>query len=265
MNQAQLPDHLSYSSIACYLQCPLKWRFHYIDQIPEEFVATSLVFGHAIHESVAAFLNSSLSGENLTPDEMLMVYLNAWRESNGVEIRCSNGDTEEKLLKKAQDLLTLWHGAQDGMTEVLGVEEEFSLDMEELTDYPSLDIPPLIGYIDHIVKQPDGSITLIDLKTAARKPSQFQTDQNLQLTAYSLGAAALGFNPDELTLRLDYLLKGAQPDLVSFETTRTEEERQRFVKMVTRVWKGITNSVFFPKTDWYCRSSCGYQSQCAEW
>jgi putative RecB family exonuclease len=193
------------------------------------------------------------------------VYLNSWRQSNGIEIRCSNGDSEEKLLKKAQDLLTLWHSAQDGMAEVLGVEEEFSFDMAELADYPPMDLPPLIGYVDHIVKQPDGTIALIDLKTAARKPSQLQADQSLQLTAYSLGAAALGFDPDELTLRLDYLLKGTQPDLVSLETIRTEDDRRRFVKMVTRVWKGITDSVFFPKTDWFCRSSCGYQRRCAKW
>jgi putative RecB family exonuclease len=265
MNTANLPDHLSYSCIATYLQCPLKWKFHYVDKLPEEFITSSLVFGQAIHESVAAFLNASLSGDSLTPDEMLMVYLNAWRQSNGIEIRCSNGDSEEKLLKKAQDLLTLWHGSQDGMTEVLGVEEEFSVDLAELTDYPSLDMPPLIGYVDHIIKQTDGSIALIDLKTAARKPSQNQADQSLQLTAYSLGAKALGFDPDELTLRLDYLLKGTQPDLISLETTRSEYDRRRFVKMVTRVWKGITNSVFFPKTDWYCKSSCGYQTQCADW
>ncbi len=265
MNTARLPDHLSYSSIATYLQCPLKWKFHYVDQLPEEFITSGLVFGQAIHESVAAFLNAYLSGDSLTPDEMLMVYLNAWRQSNGVEIRCSNGDSEEKLLKKAQDLLALWHGIQDGITEVLGVEEEFSVDIAELTDYPSLDLPPLIGYVDHIVKQPDGTIALIDLKTAARKPSQLQADQSLQLTAYSLGAAALGFDPDELTLRLDYLLKGTQLDLVSLQTTRSEDDRRRFVKMVTSVWKGISNSVFFPKTDWFCRSSCGYQTQCAEW
>jgi putative RecB family exonuclease len=265
MNTTRLPDHLSYSSISTYLQCPLKWRFHYVDKLTEEFVTSSLVFGQAIHESVAAFLNASLSGDSLTPDEMLMVYLNSWRESKGLEIRCSNGDSQEKLIKKAEDLLTLWHGAQDGMTEVLGVEEEFTVDMAELDDDPSLDLPPLIGYVDHIVKQPDGTIALIDLKTAARKPSQLQADQSLQLTAYSLGAAAMGFDPDELTLRLDYLLKGTQPDLVSLETTRSEDDRRRFVRMVTRVWKGITNSVFFPKTDWFCRSSCGYQTQCAEW
>ncbi len=265
MNTANLPEHLSYSSIATYLQCPLKWKFHYVDKLPEEFITSDLVFGQAIHESVAAFLNASLSGDSLTPDEMLMVYLNAWRQSNGVEIRCTNGDSEEKLLKKAQELLTLWHDSQDGMTEVLGVEEEFSVNIAELADYPSLDLPPLIGYVDHIIKQPGGSIALIDLKTAARKPSQYQADQSLQLTAYSLGARELGFDPDELTLRLDYLLKGAHPDLVSLGTSRSEDDRRRFLKMFTRVWKGISNFVFFPKTDWYCRSSCGYQTQCGEW
>jgi len=203
MNATRLPDHLSYSSIATYLQCPLKWKFHYMDKLPEEFITSGLVFGQAIHESVAAFLNASLSGDSLTPDEMLMVYLNAWRESKAVEIRSSNGDSEEKLLKKAQDLLTLWHSAQGEIIEVLGVEEKFSLDIAELADYPSLDLPPLIGYVDHIIKQPDGSIALIDLKTAARKPSQQQADQSLQLTAYSLGATALGFNPDELPDPLD--------------------------------------------------------------
>ncbi len=264
MNTANLPEHLSYFSISCYLQRPLKWKFHCVDKLPEEFITSSLVFGQAIHESVAAFLNASLSGDSLTPNEMLMVYLNAWRQSNGIEIRCSNGDSEEKLLKKAQDLLNLWHGSRDGMAEVIGAEEEFSVDLAKLTDCPSLDLPSLIGYVDHIIKQPDGSIALIDLKTAARKPSQYQADQSLQLTAYSLGAAALGFDPDELTLRLDYLLKGTQPNLVSLETSRSEDDRRRFVKMVIRAWKGIINSVFFPKTDWYC-SSCGYQGQCAEW
>jgi hypothetical protein len=35
--------------------------------------------------SVAAFLNASLSGDGLTPDEMLMVCLNSWRESKGMK------------------------------------------------------------------------------------------------------------------------------------------------------------------------------------
>ena len=115
MHTLMLPDHLSYSSISCYLQCPLKWKLHYLDQAQEEFISSSLVFGQAIHESVAAFLNSALTGDRLTPDEMLMVYRNNWNGSADAEIRYSNGETEEKLTQESgryAECLALRSGCQ---------------------------------------------------------------------------------------------------------------------------------------------------------
>jgi putative RecB family exonuclease len=265
MNAGKLPDHISYSQLAVYLQCPLKYRFHYIDGLDPAFTAASLAFGQAVHQAVASFFQGALEGEYLSADNMIDVYREAWRGCEGPPIQYSNGDTEKKLLKKAADILTLWHSRQDPTIEVYGVEEQFSVDLCQKADSPGNGLPALVGYVDHILKMPDGNITLIDLKTAARKPSQLQVDQTLQLTAYSLGAEALGFNPDELSLRMDYLLKTATPDLVTYETSRSEEDRRKFVKMLTRVWKGIEASIFYPKPDWYCRSSCGYQSQCSEW
>lgn len=265
MKGRQLPDHLSYSSIACYLQCPLKWRFRYIDQLEPEFTSASLAFGQGVHQAVASFFQSALEGDFLSADNMVDVYRQAWKDCDGPPIRYDKGDTEYKLLQKATDVLTLWHSKQDPTVEVYGVEEEFSVDLSKKFDHPFQELPPLIGYVDHILKMPDGSITLIDLKTAGRKPSQSQVDQNLQLTAYSLGAEELGFDLDLLTLRMDYLIKSATPDMVTHETRRTPEDRRKFVKMLTRIWKGIEHSVFYPKPDWYCRSSCGYQSHCKEW
>lgn len=42
-------DHLSWSQITTYQQCPLRWHFLYIEQRPRERVSASLVFGGAIH------------------------------------------------------------------------------------------------------------------------------------------------------------------------------------------------------------------------
>jgi len=260
MSMGRLPDHISYSQLSVYLQCPLKYLFHYIDCLEPAFTSASLAFGQAVHEAVAGYLQSALEGEHLTADNMIDVYRESWHGCEGPPIQYSNGDTEKKLLKKATDILTLWHSRQDPTVEVYGVEEPFSVDVNGNGD----GIPALVGYVDHILKMPDGKICLIDLKTAARKPSQTQVDQHLQLTAYSLGAQALGFEPDELTLRMDYLIKTATPDLVTLETSRTEEDRRKFVKILTNVWKGIEAGIFYPKPDWYCKSSCGYQSQCAE-
>jgi putative RecB family exonuclease len=188
MSIGKLPDHISYSQASTYLQCPLKYRFHYIDGLEPEFTSGSLAFGQAIHGAVAGFLDSALVGEHLTADNMIDIYRESWRGCDGPSIKYERGGSEEKLLKLATDVLTLWHSNQDPVVEVLGVEEPFTVDLSEKADYPGDGLPPLVGYVDHILKMPDGIITLIDLKTAARKPSQTQADQTLQLTAYRLNS-----------------------------------------------------------------------------
>jgi RecB family exonuclease len=145
------------------------------------------------------------------------------------------------------------------------VEEFFAFDLAEaIPDNPE-SLPDFIGYIDSIEKSPTGEITVVDLKTAARKPSHSQIQNNGQLAAYGLGAVkSLGFNPDELNYRLDYLMKGPSPDLISFNTTRNEDDMRRFLKTTARVWKGINQNVFYPKPDYYCQS-CQWQTACDEW
>ena len=71
--------HLSHSQISTYLTCPLRYKFHYVDQIPPEFTAAALVFGQAIHEAAAAFYQAHLEGDALRIDQMVDVYRDTWR------------------------------------------------------------------------------------------------------------------------------------------------------------------------------------------
>ena len=107
------------------------------------------------------------------------------------------------------------------------------------------EVPPFQGYIDLIEESPTGTISIVDLKTAARKPTRAQASSNLQLTAYTLGAEALGFDPGQLNLRLDVVTKTKSPELVRFETTRTQQDRERFVKLVNTIWSAIERHAFF--------------------
>jgi putative RecB family exonuclease len=136
--------------------------------------------------------------------------------------------------------------------------------VEEFFELPLDGIPPFHGYIDLIEQSPDGTITVGDLKTASKKPSAPNVQANLQLTAYALGAETLGFEPDNLSLRLDVLLKSKTPEMVRLETCRREEERHRFIRLVYGVWNGIEREVFFPRQDWTCWQ-CAWSAQCKEW
>ncbi|MBM3302481.1 MAG: PD-(D/E)XK nuclease family protein [Deltaproteobacteria bacterium] len=216
--------HLSYSQVSTYLTCPLRYKLQYVDFIAPAFTASSLVFGQAIHEAVGAFYQQQLIGDSLRPDEMLDVYRQAWLSQDGAAVRFFNGDNEESLTEKAKQMLTVFHDSFDLGAQILGIEEFFEVRLAK-------DVPPFQGYIDLIEQSPAGGITVVDLKTASKKPSSSQAHSNLQLTAYAIGAQALGFDPDQLTLRLDVLTKTKTPELVRYETTRTELERQRFVKL----------------------------------
>ena len=136
--------------------------------------------------------------------------------------------------------------------------------MEEFFELRLDGLPPFHGYIDLIEQAGNGAISIVDLKTASKKPSGSPAASNLQLTAYSLGASSIGFNPDELTLRLDVITKTKSPELCRHETTRTETERDRFVKMVRQVWHAIEGHAFFPREDWHC-SQCAYADPCRVW
>ncbi len=252
MNQ----NHLSYSQINCYLACPLKYRFAYVDQIPPAFTPASLAFGSAVHEAVAAFYDSKLANDTLKPDQMLDVFRQAWRDREA-DVRFFNGDNAVTLETKASQLLSVFHESVDPSVTILGVEERFEMPMSNGT-------PPLVGFIDLIEQKPDGTVVIADLKTASKRPTDFQVHNNMQLTAYSLGAGALGFDPDDLKLRLDVLLKTKEPSLVRCETIRTDRNRQRFGRLVQEVWHGIQSGVTFPKEDWHC-AQCAYAQQCKEW
>ncbi len=249
--------HLSYSQINTYLTCPLKYKFHYIDKIEPPFVSSALAFGSCIHEAVGAFYQSRLEGDPLSSSQVHDIYRQAW-ESHSKErpIRFFNGDSEETLSAKAKGMLEVFHESFDPTAQIIGIEEPFEVDLGKR-------MPPLVGWIDAVELSPDGTVSIVDLKTASKPYSDNTVHSNVQLTCYSLGARVLGFN-GETRFRLDVLLKTQNPELIRYETTRNDADRERFLKLVKGVWQGIKKEVFFPKEDWHC-GQCPFAGPCKEW
>jgi putative RecB family exonuclease len=50
--------HISHSQIFTYLQCSLKYYFHYVRQKPPERVSIALPFGSAIHSAIEMYYRS---------------------------------------------------------------------------------------------------------------------------------------------------------------------------------------------------------------
>lgn len=261
MNPQQNRDHLSYSRISCYLTCPLKYRLSYLDRVEPEFTPSALHFGHAIHSGIQAYWQSVLEADPLKPDQLVDIYRQEWTGFDGPPIRFSGRESEESLLTTATQLFSLFVNRHDPDTEVIAVEEKFNVDLAELIDdYPG-ELPLFTGYIDAILKLND-SHALVDYKTSSRKPNG---DMNsTQLVAYSIGSRVLGYEPDGLEYRFEFLVKTVKADLVRLPVKIGENDRRRFLKLITRVWKAIQTFIFYPNPGYLC-ASCAYQGYCREW
>jgi putative RecB family exonuclease len=252
--------HLSYSQINSYMTCPLKYRFSYIEGLVPDFTPSALHFGRAIHSGIQAFLQSSLEADPLRADQLVDIYHEEWRGLDGPPVRYSKRESEESLFNTARQIFTVFTEQHDPAIEVIAVEEAFTLDLVALSEDCPRDMPPLTGYVDAILK--NGSTVLVDYKTSSRKPNG---DVNaMQLVAYSLAASDLGYDPNEIQYRYEYLLKTANPELVQRPVVIDDNDRRRFLKTTTTVWKGIQSSVFYPNPSYLC-SSCGFQRHCNDW
>src|ERR1019366_8470557 len=70
-------DHLSWSGIQTYRNCPRKFAYRYIERVPEEFVPAALAFGGSIHRAVERLHQARMeTAAAVSTDELLVEYEN---------------------------------------------------------------------------------------------------------------------------------------------------------------------------------------------
>ena len=99
-------SYLSWSAISTFLKCPLRYRFHYLDQLPEEFVSSNLIFGSAIHSALDVYFQEHLATRrSLDLDALLAVYHETWSQSDLQDVRFGKTETMTGLGQLAERML----------------------------------------------------------------------------------------------------------------------------------------------------------------
>jgi putative RecB family exonuclease len=174
-------DYVSWSAISTFRTCPLKYKFRYIDGLPEESVSSALVFGSGIHSAVEQHFQSLLSGDPKPDlDALLFAYRSAWLPHDPDAIQFGSTETRASLDTLASKMLTAFLNSPAASVQgrVLGVEEEIRGMLVE-------GVPDLYGRVDLLTEDTD-SLVVTDIKTSRGKWSQEQVeDSGEQLLLYS--------------------------------------------------------------------------------
>ncbi len=237
----ELPRPLSHSSISLYEECPQKYKFRYIDKIPEK-PKHFFSFGSSVHEALEFFY-----GVKTLPAPSLEAVLSYYRE-HWISAGYKDNVQEQEYFADGEDILKRFYQKHIADFQIpFFVEYKFDFKVDGV---------PITGRIDRIDKTPDGKLSVTDYKTGkALEKERVLTDG--QLTLYQIACEELlGAPVSRLSF---YHLPTLKEQVIE---RHTEEIVSDLRKKITRVASSISKELFEPSpSEQRCRW-CDYKPLC---
>jgi len=234
--QNDLGAVLSPSQVRTFRDCGAKWYYKYALGLPDP-PNGSLVRGRVVHQMAEAFFRAKLAGESPDADDLQASFDEAW--DRAVSEAAFGADEDVDLLKRQAAVLTRTY-----LDEVAPEIEPAAL---ELPVQGVIGGVPVRGFVDLL----DTSGRIIDLKTAARKPTSLSADYAFQVATYRhLCRAASG------KARVDTLVATKTPQVVTQEYTVSAADVKMTEKLYPLVQEAMRDGIYLPN-----RSSnlCSYK------
>lgn len=261
---------LSYSSFTTYEECPLRWKYLYVDRLPQ-VPRGYFTFGRVVHSVLEELIRPYVvpgtrrprdgemqrtldhwegGGSASTPrapissDEMLALYQRGW-SSEGY----TSPEEEERYRKLGKELLLRYYErlVADPPRPV-AVEEHLEATWEGI---------PIHGYVDRIDRTPTGGLEVVDYKTS-RELSREDAKGSDQLSIYQVLVESNYTEPVErLTL---YHLRSLTPHATE---PRPRDTLVALHDRMGTVVDGIRAGAFEPTPGRQC-ARCDFRERCPE-
>jgi len=255
MNEtAREKRNLSFTQLSMFLRCPRQYEYRYVQglKVPP---SGAMVQSRVWHETVERNYRQKIGSDTDLPLGEMQEFFSARLDETfkGEEITFEPGQKPGKLKDQGTAIVAAHHKAIAPAVRPLLVEERFTVNLG--ADFPF----DLVGVWD-LVEQ-DGSI--VDNKAYKKPPYQEDLDKDLQFTAYALGYRVTK-GSIEPGLRMDTVVKTANPRAVQLHTQRTNEDCRWLLGLIEDVAKAIQSGIFYPNPTGYLCSPrfCGYFSRC---
>jgi DNA helicase II / ATP-dependent DNA helicase PcrA len=233
----------SASSLERYDDCPLRFKFEYLLEIPTP-PKTYFGLGTAVHTTAELLSKDRLKGIGRSRDEAVAILKACW-DSSAYTSRTHEEEDWGKALLQLDNYLG-WEASNPNT--VVDVERRFA--------FPYLD-QVMRGKIDRLERRPDGELVVIDYKTGKTEyaPSRNRVKDEIQLNLYAL---AIYSEFGELPAEASYLyLREAK----SIPYTPTVATLGAFRERITEIIGNVLAGKFPPRQSYDCRD-CDYREIC---
>ena len=246
------PARLSPSGAAMFEQCPRRWRFRYIDKLPDRPGRNALV-GTFAHRVLEMLLQQEPKDRTLQRAKQLA--RSSWSHFAEDEDYKSLELNEEQAREFRWQV---WHAIKG----LWSLEDPTTINVQdvELKIKSTLGEVPFSGIIDRVDREPDGSIVVTDYKSGRYPPASVFNARLRQVLMYAAAVEAeTGEMPAEA--RLYYLGQNV------LSTEVTEEKLSAVIEELTATWHEILEACykdsFKPSPGRLC-DYCSYTEYCPE-
>jgi len=224
----------SFTRLATYRRCPFQYKLRYQHHLPGQ-PRPGTRLGVALHAALATFYRDRRPVP--WPDDLLAAFDAQW-PADLVE-------RDARAMDEGRTLLVDYFRRQgDHWPAVRFIEAPFRLELGRYT---------LVGTLDRVDELPDGTLQIVDYKTARTAP---QAPDTFQLDVYQLGLAA---KTGQLAARIvfEYLRHGVQ-HVVEVDDRNLRRTLERVEAVVTAV---ESDDELAPQPGDHCRR-CDYAAYC---
>ncbi len=248
----------SHSRLKTFEQCPLKYKFKYIDQVESKIEQSVEAFlGDLVHKTLEKlYTDLKFKKENGLQD--LLDYFNSeWKKNwNPAIIIVRKEYTDENYRKMGEQFIKDYFNRHKPFDDgkIIGLEKKVTMKLDNAGAYR------LQGYIDRLMTRGDGKYEIHDYKTSATLPYEEYMKEDRQLALYAL--AVLKKYQDAKDVKLVWHFLAFDKSIV-LEKTQEELEklRQDTIKLIDKI---SSTKTFEPKKSQLC-DWCEFRPICPEW
>ncbi len=243
----------SHSRLSCFENCPLQYKFKYIDKIKTGKESIEAFMGKLVHETLERLYSDREKGRINKLQEVLIFYNNEWQKKWNTSIfivkNSKPGEYKEKGEKYLADFYTRFFKSDESKT--VFTEKEVCIDLDNTGEYK------MTGIIDRL------SITnelfeVRDYKTGEHLLTQEKADLDRQLALYSIAVQQNFPNAKDINLVWHYLAFGRE-----IQSKRSERELANLKEKTINLIKKIESTKEFkPKVSMLCKW-CEYNDKCS--
>jgi putative RecB family exonuclease len=246
----------SHSRLSAYENCPLKYRYAYVDRVKLERMPESIeaFMGKRVHETLEKLYSDRMISKEDTLDGLLEFYDRAWGKNWSDDVQIVRKDvTAENYHETGRRCIA------DYFKRYAPFSQGRTLKLEAPV-YITIDGYKLMGYIDRLDFLGDGRYEIHDYKTSRSLPEQQYFDDDRQLALYQIGINNMWKDAENVDLVWHYLV--FDREMRSCRSPECLEKVKAGVVGVIRRIEAAEKEYDFPASESALCNWCEYRSLC---